>query len=294
MDSNSVSPLPPPEAPLAMMEVNEKTPPRSPSGHDMPPPPDEKRYEDEGDNSWGCASWFEYLVVVILSTILLIGALVLTLFWVIYYRGGFAWSEKPEIQFNLHPVLMVGGFITLSGFSILFYRLCRCLKHIYVKLAHTFFHACTIPCVVIGFLAVFDSHNLANPPIPNFYTLHSWIGLVTMGLFVLQFVFGFFTFLVCLCCENGTYSCRAAMVPIHASFGLVTFMLACAACLTGLTQKAIWKLGYEYTAYAEWTEEGIVINALGATIVALGIIISFAVRRSNAPATAKVYVTERL
>lgn len=42
MDSNSVSPLPPPEAPLAMMEVNEKTPPRSPSGHDMPPPPDEK------------------------------------------------------------------------------------------------------------------------------------------------------------------------------------------------------------------------------------------------------------
>ncbi|XP_037040505.1 cytochrome b reductase 1 isoform X4 [Bradysia coprophila] len=249
------------------------------------------RYEDEGDNSWGCASWFEYLVVVILSTILLIGALVLTLFWVIYYRGGFAWSEKPEIQFNLHPVLMVGGFITLSGFSILFYRLCRCLKHIYVKLAHTFFHACTIPCVVIGFLAVFDSHNLANPPIPNFYTLHSWIGLVTMGLFVLQFVFGFFTFLVCLCCENGTYSCRAAMVPIHASFGLVTFMLACAACLTGLTQKAIWKLG---TAYAEWTEEGIVINALGATIVALGIIISFAVRRSNAPATAKVYVTERL
>ncbi|XP_037040488.1 cytochrome b reductase 1 isoform X2 [Bradysia coprophila] len=291
MDSNSVSPLPPPEAPLAMMEVNEKTPPRSPSGHDMPPPPDEKRYEDEGDNSWGCASWFEYLVVVILSTILLIGALVLTLFWVIYYRGGFAWSEKPEIQFNLHPVLMVGGFITLSGFSILFYRLCRCLKHIYVKLAHTFFHACTIPCVVIGFLAVFDSHNLANPPIPNFYTLHSWIGLVTMGLFVLQFVFGFFTFLVCLCCENGTYSCRAAMVPIHASFGLVTFMLACAACLTGLTQKAIWKLG---TAYAEWTEEGIVINALGATIVALGIIISFAVRRSNAPATAKVYVTERL
>lgn len=75
-----------------------------------------RRYEDEGDNSWGCASWFEYLIVVVLSTILLIGALVLTLFWVIYYRGGFAWSENPEIQFNLHPVLMVGGFITLSGF----------------------------------------------------------------------------------------------------------------------------------------------------------------------------------
>lgn len=77
--------------------------------------------------------------------------------------------------------------------AILLYRLCRCLKHIYAKLAHTFFHALAIPCIVVGFLAVFDSHNLAEPPLPNFYSLHSWLGLVTMGLFVLQFVFGFFT-----------------------------------------------------------------------------------------------------
>ena len=43
--TNSVSPLPPPEAPLAMMEINEKTPPRTPISiihDDMPPPPDEK------------------------------------------------------------------------------------------------------------------------------------------------------------------------------------------------------------------------------------------------------------
>uniref|UniRef100_A0A1A9X3J9 Uncharacterized protein n=1 Tax=Glossina brevipalpis TaxID=37001 RepID=A0A1A9X3J9_9MUSC len=41
METNSVSPLPPPDAPLAMME-NEKTPPVTPSVTDMPPPPDEK------------------------------------------------------------------------------------------------------------------------------------------------------------------------------------------------------------------------------------------------------------
>lgn len=55
-------------------------------------------------------------MVIVLSPILLIGALVLTLYWVIQYHGGFAWSENPKVQFNLHPVLMVGGFITLSGF----------------------------------------------------------------------------------------------------------------------------------------------------------------------------------
>lgn len=75
-----------------------------------------RRYDDEMENTWGCGSWFEYLVTVILSTVLLIAALVLTLFWVINYQGGFAWSENPKIQFNLHPVLMVAGFITLSGF----------------------------------------------------------------------------------------------------------------------------------------------------------------------------------
>lgn len=44
MDSNSVSPLPPPEAPLAMMEETGKTPPRSPSSvHDIPPPPEDEK-----------------------------------------------------------------------------------------------------------------------------------------------------------------------------------------------------------------------------------------------------------
>lgn len=46
---------------------------------------------------------------------MLLASTVLTVFWVIYYRGGFAF-EDPKTQFNLHPVIMVFGFITLSGF----------------------------------------------------------------------------------------------------------------------------------------------------------------------------------
>lgn len=53
-----------------------------------------------------------------------------------------------------------------------------------------------------------------------------------------------YRFLVCLCCENATYSCRATMVPIHASFGLATFMLACTTCVTGLTHDAVNTLRY--------------------------------------------------
>lgn len=51
-------------------------------------------------------------------------------------------------------------------------------------------------------------------------------------------------FLVCLCCDKATQGCRGAMVPVHASIGLATFMLAIGCCISGLTQKAIWTLGY--------------------------------------------------
>lgn len=49
-------------------------------------------------------------------------------------------------------------------------------------------------------------------------------------------------FLVCLCCEKATYGCRSAMIPVHASIGLATFMLAIGTCIAGLTEKAIWAL----------------------------------------------------
>lgn len=246
------------------------------------------RYDNADDHVWNCGAWFEYILVVVVSSILLIAASVLTIFWTIYYRKGFN-MDDPKLQFNLHPVLMIGGYITLSGFSILLYRICRCCSHLIVKLCHTFFHACSIPCIVIGFMAVWDSHN--QQQIPNFYSLHSWLGLITMGLFALQFVLGFFSFLILLCCENATYKFRSTMVPIHASFGVATFMLAVATAVTGLTQKAHFELGENYS---QTIEEGIIMNSIGVILTGLGIIIPFAVRRSNSPANCKVYVTERI
>jgi len=57
---------------------------------------------------------------------------------------------------------------------------------------------------------------------PHFYSLHSWMGLTTMGLFALQFVGGFFSFLLLLRCERATASFRASLVPVHSTFGILT------------------------------------------------------------------------
>ncbi|XP_034242076.1 cytochrome b reductase 1 isoform X2 [Thrips palmi] len=248
-----------------------------------------RNYDDE--NSWACGNWFEFLLVVALAIILLIGALVLVLFWVLYYRGGFAWNENPTLEFNLHPVLMIAGFITFSGFSMLLYRVGRCCRRIYVKLFHTIFHALAVPCVVVGFIAVLDSHNLANPPIRNFYSLHSWMGFVTMGLFALQFVVGFFSFLILLCCENATAGFRASLVPIHATFGILTFMLAVATCLTGLTEKTIFTLGDKYSSLPE---EAFILNALAMVLVGLAILLVYAVRRETFRVRIANIISQRL
>ncbi|XP_059476493.1 plasma membrane ascorbate-dependent reductase CYBRD1 isoform X1 [Neocloeon triangulifer] len=253
---------------------------------DLPPPPttigaaeDQKSRSYSGENrgGWACGNWFEFLLVVVVASILLLGALGLVIFWVFYYRNGVGWLDEPELLFNYHPILMIGGFITLSGFSVLMYRICRCCRRIYVKLLHTFFHLLAMPCIALGFIAVLESHNRATPePIPNFYSLHSWMGFVTMGLFALQFVVGFFSFLVLLCCESATASFRAALVPIHATFGITTFLLAVATCLTGLTEKVIFTLKSEYSGLPE---EGIVVNALAMVLVAIAIFVSYALAR---------------
>jgi hypothetical protein len=82
------------------------------------------------------------------------------------------------------------------------------------------------------------------------------------------------------------------MVPIHASLGLATFLLAIATAVTGLTQKAIAELSI--ANYSQMIEEGIIINTIGVVLVGLGIIIPFAIRRSNSPASFKVFVTEQI
>ncbi|CAG9114412.1 unnamed protein product [Plutella xylostella] len=243
------------------------------------------RSYDSEDNERGACEWCEYALVITLATVLLLGVSGLTVFWILYYREGFGWADDiPEKQFNLHPALMVAGFVTFSGFSVLLYRICRCLRRIYVKLLHAIFHALAMPCIVIGFLAVLDFHNKKG--INNFYSLHSWIGLTAMGLFGLQYAVGFFSFLLLLICSKGTAGFRASLVPVHAAFGVLTFVLGVAACLTGLTEKALFTIGNE--TYASMSEESIVMNAIGVSIVGVAIVVLYTVRGTGGHRTRTV------
>jgi len=202
----------------------------------------------------------------LVAQVLLHGVLALTLYWIIQYRSKkdsegniqpFAWREDPQLEWNMHPVLMIAGFIYFMGEAMLMYRTCRCCRRIWTKLLHSVFHLLAIPCIVMGFIATWDYHENRvtadgrAAPIPHFYSLHSWLGLATMGLFLLQFIVGFFSFLLLLCCESATASFRAALVPVHSTFGVTTFLLAIATAVAGLTEKAFFELS---TIYPTWVK----------------------------------------
>ncbi|VVC36573.1 Hypothetical protein CINCED_3A001754 [Cinara cedri] len=197
-----------------------------------------------------------------------------------------------EQRFNLHPTLMTFGFITFTGFSILVYRMAAgcstTCRGTYVKLTHSLLHLATVPCVLFGSVASMEYHR--SKGIPHLYSLHSWMGVLTVSLFIIQFTLGIFTFVVLLCCRGATAACRLrCFAPIHATLGLCTFTLAIATCLTGLQQRADFMIfnnngqkqqpslsnsssgpaiGLQRGPIDNLGEQGIVVNVLGLLLMA--------------------------
>ena len=172
------------------------------------------------------------------------------------------------------------------------YRMFRNERKRKLKLLHAGIMVAVFFLTVIALKAVFDSHNLkpcAKPseegdycPIPNLYSLHSWMGLITVILFLLQVRFGtlfyqitstfqsdywptlnflyliwdlqihFFCLFFCLQWLAGLITflfpglashLRSSYMSVHVFFGLMIFVSACATALLGITEKAIFKLG---------------------------------------------------
>ncbi|XP_025407957.1 uncharacterized protein LOC112681842 isoform X2 [Sipha flava] len=198
-------------------------------------------------------------------------------------------------RFNLHPTLMTIGFVTLTGFSILVYRMAAgcstSCRGTYVKLTHGLLHLATVPCVVFGAVAAMEYHRLKH--LPHLYSLHSWMGFLTVSLFVIQFTLGLFTFVVLLCCRGATAVCRLrCFAPIHATLGLCTFTLAIATCLTGLQQRADFTIfnnnGNDERVLSELikqklhlNKEPMVVNVLAVLLVSVLVVVSYTVRRES-------------
>jgi len=207
-------------------------------------------------------------------------AVVLAGIWTGHHLGGFSWQSNPNLEFNWHPLLMILGMIYLYGNGILMYRMFRNERKRKLKLIHAGIMISVFMLTVVALKAVFDSHNLApckHPkedgdvcPLPNLYSLHSWMGILTVILFLFQWLAGLITFLF----PGLASHLKSSYLPVHIFFGLMIFVCACATALLGITEKAIFGLG---SKYSERDPSGVVANWIGLLILIFGILVVYLV-----------------
>lgn len=203
-----------------------------------------------------------------ISQVIGIVSVILVGVWCGVYRGGFAWTEKPGLQFNWHPLLMTLGMIFLYGNGILAYRVLQNQAKKQVKIIHGVVMISVFIIDVIGLQAVFDFHNLKN--IPNMYSLHSWLGVSAVALFLLQWIIGLVTFLF----PGLPDDIRKKILPIHVIAGISIFVLSWATAIAGVTEKAFFVMKDDKStpdvneAYSGLPAEAILVNWMGVFISA--------------------------
>lgn len=198
-------------------------------------------------------------------------AVILMLVWTLSYKGGFAWgAADPGHAFYWHPLLMTIGMIFLYGNGALIYRVfppANPAMKMKLKMAHAATMMVVFILMVVALKAAFDSHDLKVPPIPNMYTMHSWVGLTAALLFTAQWLSGLCVFLFPVAGPK----LRANLLPFHQYWGNAIFALVVCAALMGLTEKAIWSI----KDYSSKQGEGVLVNVLGLMIIFFALGVSF-------------------
>ncbi|EXC05044.1 putative transmembrane ascorbate ferrireductase 3 [Morus notabilis] len=191
-------------------------------------------------------------------------AIILMLVWLLHYRGNIDYdSENPDYVFNVHPVLMFVGYIFLSGQAMMAYKTVPAARGTR-KFIHMLLHVIALIMGIVGICAVFKYHNMKN--IEDMYSLHSWIGLGTFCLYVLQWLLGFVVFML----NGASADAKFSMLGWHMAGGRALLFMSICAALTGLMEKAHF-LGLRHQTEAR------LVNFTGLSILLFGVFVDFTV-----------------
>ncbi|XP_013391599.1 putative cytochrome b561 [Lingula anatina] len=217
------------------------------------------------------SSFIYFWLIFALSQALGVAFVVMLGVWLYKYQKGFAWTENPQVEFNYHPLFMVIGLVFLYGEGILVYRVFRNQRKIYIKVVHASVQAIAVIFIIVGLKAVFDSHNLVQYKIANLYSIHSWLGLATIILFGLQYIFGFVAFMYPKLGQNG----REMLMPLHRYWGVAVYGLAIATSLMGMVEKIIFSV----EDYSKKGKEAVLVNFICLVMVSAGLCVVYLVCR---------------
>ncbi|KAE9552593.1 hypothetical protein FO519_004210 [Halicephalobus sp. NKZ332] len=186
------------------------------------------------------------------------------LIWIFAHAGGIGWRSEPQLEFNLHPMAMSFGLVFLNGEAITVYRGARNFPKQKTKLIHMLLQLVAGILSIFGLLFAFDSHNFAKPPIPNLYSLHSWMGISAVLLFVGQWIGSFFVYWL----PYSSLELRQRIMPIHRFSGVANFVLVLCSAMLGYSEKAAWMSTKNAPPYSATL---IVANLFGLSMALYGI-----------------------
>jgi hypothetical protein len=192
-------------------------------------------------------------------------AVVLMFYWCFAYNEMFGFSGQP--LFNWHPLFMTIGIIYLMGNAFVTFRVFRNTHKKTLKLLHAGINATGLIFTLLGSAAVYVNHNQAG--IPNFYSLHSWIGATAVTLYVIQAVVAITTFLF----DGASNAVKAFLLPYHVYFGHLIFILGICAAISGINEKLIFTL--TATGYAAKPPQALLLNFVGVLMAVYGALVVY-------------------
>ncbi|KAL3775196.1 hypothetical protein ACHAWO_003812 [Cyclotella atomus] len=216
--------------------------------------------------------------------------------------GGVSWKQGDSGRvFNWHPVLMITAYALMnvgvlvfraSGTSAYQSSLASSSAEAYsrkrgiMKSIHGTIWSLDFIFGIVAMLAVFKSHNdPISGYIANLYSFHSWVGILVLSFFTLQFIIGIASF-------SGLGGASRLGTPllmeIHKYTGTYIHILATATIMLGIQEKEGF-IGCSYTVNAPdlfpLLNYGLIPSAckishgLGLVILAMGFCTNFALAR---------------
>eukprot|EP01041_Mallomonas_annulata_P013307 gene13307-28193_t len=189
-----------------------------------------------------------------------------------YYLGGL--QKEPEASEMWHIILMTVsmGFCLVQ--AILAYRLLP-FGHTVDKYLHGIINLAGLICAFIGIAKIVHNRNEEHSPPRHFISLHSWLGLITLVLYVQNYVFGFIHFALPLLSPK----MKKLYLPNHKFLGLMTLGAAVVTMIAGMVHvDETWKDGNPATEYSKFPPGKKIGNGLGVILLIMVILVAFAIQ----------------
>ena len=143
------------------------------------------------------------------------------------YLGKPSWNNN---LFAWHPILMVCGFFVSQLSAIASWGLLK--NHFYAKLLHVFCQLAGLSTMIAGLWAVWKYK--IDMKYFNYTTIHSWIGITTIAVYVFTFFWGSFMAILTRFYPDSILRKAFDLKDGHKTLGTLALMMTTMSILTGV------------------------------------------------------------